>query len=179
MHIPRVRFTVRWLMVAVALAAVMMIVPDLHLWRPENTLVVMAVGATALAMEISRREVERTRSRGEKVGRFRFLGRVLLNLPIGILIVVACLEFNTLIRYKLLDVTSWILEDVLSTGLSPYDTLLGCLRILPRVYMAIDLGLVLTAFSLWDAQRQRRVGTNSRELIYDPDPPSDPSRGGD
>lgn len=151
MRLPRVRITVGGMMVAVAAVAVVIVAPDVHLGRPENTLVIMVVGATALAIEKSRREVERARCGGEGVGRFRFLGRIVWNLPVGILIVVVCRGLNEQFDWTLMDITGWILRQVLSPGLSPHETYLAYMRIIPRFIACMDLGVAMTAFLLWDA----------------------------
>src|SRR5262249_37964600 len=108
------RFQIRTMMVAVAVVAIVMVAPDLYLEPPSGTLVFMVVGATALAIEKSRREVERARCGGEAVGRFRFLGRIFWNLPVAILIVVACRGLNEQFSWTLTDITDWVLRLVLS-----------------------------------------------------------------
>ena len=146
---PRVRFTMRGLMVAVAVVAALIVAPDLLLGLPEPMLVATVVGTAALAIEKARREVERARHRGEKVGPLRFPGRFIARLPVAIIIVAVCRWFNDLSYVAQTNIAIRLVHAA-CPGLAPFEVYLALLRITPRMTAAMDLVLVWTAFRLWN-----------------------------
>lgn len=145
----RLRFTVRQLMVAVAVIAALFVAPDLQLGQPEGKLVATVAGTAALAIEKARREVERARRRGDPVGPLRFPGRIIAGLPVAIMIIAACWMFNGLTFTARLGIASWLV-DATRPGLDPHQVYLALMGATPRLTAAMDLTFVLAAFHLWD-----------------------------
>lgn len=170
MRLPRARFTVRGLMLAVAVVAALIVAPDLDLDQPQGTMLVATIGGTAaLAVEKARRDVERARRRGETVGSLRFPGRIIAALPAAALIIAACWSFNHLSYLTRSDFAYWLL-DAARPGLDPYEAYLALMQIMPRMTAGMDLVLVWAAFRLWDGRRAARSpGLPVAPVPHDPE----------
>lgn len=163
---PRVQFTVRRMMVAVAVVAALLVAPDLPLEHSADMLVATVVGTAVLAVEKARREVERARRRGDPVGPLRFPVRILAGLPIAIIIIAVCCWFNDLSYMTQVDITDWLL-DAARPGMGPDEEFLALMWITPRMTEAKDVMLVWAAFRLWDG----RAAARSPGLPVAPVPP--------
>lgn len=153
MRMPRVRFTVRGMMIVVAATAIALIASDLKLWEPENLLVAAVTGTTALAIEKARRDVERSRSRGQVVGRFRLLGRIGASLPVAVLIVILCCGIN--IAYDMMVHIPWWISDAMTHPGNVHEAVMLSMRLDNFVKVSMDLCLAWAALSVWDHGTKR------------------------
>ena len=93
-RMPAIQFSVRSTTIVVAILGVVLITPNLELYRIENMIVVVVMSTVALAVEKARRQITRLRSQGRRVGRFQIVGQILKNTPFAIGIVVVCWSLN-------------------------------------------------------------------------------------
>jgi hypothetical protein len=166
MKLPRVRLTVRGMLVVVAFAAVVLSAPE---WMPEppiRSLIVPVVGTSVLAIEQARRDVERSRSRGVVVGRFGLLVRIGINLPVAVLIVLCCQVLIGVSDSSLWDAYWWISDAFTRPEVSvvsiPERFELGeWIDLQVKTGLGLCLGWV--ALSVWERWQARGcVGASSR-----------------
>ena len=163
MTLPRVRLTVRGMLVVVAFAALALSADEWMPSGPISSLVVPVVGTTALVIEQARRDVERSRSRGVVVGRFGLLVRIGVNLPVAVLIVLCCQVLIGVSDSSLWEAYWWISDaSTRSVESIPERIELG-LRIVLQVETGLGLCLGWAALSLWDRGQERGwFGASSR-----------------
>jgi hypothetical protein len=163
MKLPRVRLTVRGMLVVVAFAALVLSAPE---WMPEppiRSLIVPVVGTTALAIEQARRDVERSRSRGVVVGRFGLLVRIGVNLPVAVLIVLCCQVLIGVSDSRLWDAYWWISDAFTRPEVSIVERFELGQRIALPVEAGLGLCLGWVALSVWDRGQERGwFGASSR-----------------
>jgi hypothetical protein len=164
MKLPRVRFTVRGMLVVVAFAALALSANEWMPTWPAGSLLVSVVCTAALAIEKARRDVERSRSRGVVVGRFGLLVRIGVNLPVAVLIVLCCQVLIGVSDSSLWDAYWWISDALNGPDVStiPERFELG-LRIELQVKTGLGLCLGWAALSVWDRGQERGwFGASSR-----------------
>ena len=163
MKLPRVRLTVRVMLVVVAFAALVLSAAEWMPSPPMRSLVVPVVGTTALAIEQARRDVERSRSRGVVVGRFGLLVRIGVNLPVAVLIVLCCQVLIGVSESSLWEAHWWISDAFTRPEVSISERVELGLRIDLQVKTGLGLCLGWVALSVWDrAQERGWFGASSR-----------------
>ncbi len=163
MKLPRVRLTIRGMLVLVAFAALALSAAEWMPPPPMDSLVLPVVGTTALAIEKARRDVERSRSRGVVVRRFGLLVRIGVNLPVAVLIVLCCQVLIRVSESSVGEAHWWISDALTPPGVSFPDRVALFLRIDLQVQTGLGLCLGWVALSVWDRGQERGwFGASSR-----------------
>jgi hypothetical protein len=163
MKLPRVRLTVRVMLVIIAFAALALSADEWMPSPPIRSLVVPVVGTTALAIEKARRDVERSRSRGKAVGRLGLLVRIGVNLPVAVLIVLCCQALIGVSESSLWDAYWWISDALTRPEASIAERFELGVRIELQVKTGLGLCLGWLALSVWERGQERGwFGASSR-----------------